>query len=196
MLSLAALNAAQYRLAGKISFLLCDDVAHTLRALEPFDVVVCNSVLEYVADAQLQSVQQSLDSMLKPGGYLFVLGTSNRLSLREVHSGRWFVNYLPKPVDRWLRPAREIQRGLSPIAARLGFGQHYDNLDQSDRAKSYLTAQREMGATWSKLCLLGIAGALAESVRLDGRHADSQPEFEAQEAKHARELTPHVIMTG
>lgn len=48
----------------------------------------CNSVLEYVQLRHLADLLLEIDRVLAPGGVLLVLGTSNRLWPREVHSGR------------------------------------------------------------------------------------------------------------
>jgi ubiquinone/menaquinone biosynthesis C-methylase UbiE len=60
-----------------------------------FDIVILNSVLEYVSPNQRAGVLDELDRVLKPGGQLVIHGTSNRLSPREAHSGKWLINYVP-----------------------------------------------------------------------------------------------------
>ena len=77
-----------------------------------FDFVLANSVLEYVAPAQLDAVISELHRVLVPGSLMLVCGTASRLAPREVHSGRWLVNYLPRGMDRLT--GRQLQRGLSP----------------------------------------------------------------------------------
>lgn len=77
-----------------------------------FDLVIANSVLEYVAPEQLDDVMAEIHRVLKPGGGMLVLGTASRLAPREVHSGRWLVNYVPRQVDRLL--GKDFQRGLAP----------------------------------------------------------------------------------
>jgi SAM-dependent methyltransferase len=77
---------------------------------------LCNSVLEYVRPDQLAAIVGELRRVLKPGGRLLVTGTSSRLSPKEVHSGRWLVNYLPRRIDSWLGRCR--QRGLDPFRLR------------------------------------------------------------------------------
>lgn len=73
-----------------------------------FDLVIANSVLEYVAPDQLHDVMAEIQRVMKPGGQMLVLGTASRLAPREVHSGRWLANYLPRAL------APDLQRGLSP----------------------------------------------------------------------------------
>lgn len=77
-----------------------------------FDLAVANSVLEYVDPAALDRAIGELHRVLRPGGTLFVCGTASRLALLERHSRRWFVNALPRRVDRLI--GRTLQRGLSP----------------------------------------------------------------------------------
>lgn len=77
-----------------------------------FDLAIANSVLEYVDRARLDAVLAELHRVLRPGGAMFVCGTASRLALRERHSNRWFVNWLP----RIFGPS--LQRGLSPALLR------------------------------------------------------------------------------
>lgn len=77
-----------------------------------FDLVVANSVLEYVDPARLREVIAEIRRLLRPGGHLFICGTASRLALRERHSGRWLVNLLPRIGDRLT--GKPLQRGLSP----------------------------------------------------------------------------------
>jgi len=77
-----------------------------------FDMVLANSVLEYVEPDHLDAVLAELHRLLRPGGRMLICGTASRLAPREVHSRRWFVNYLPRGVDRLL--GRSLQRGICP----------------------------------------------------------------------------------
>lgn len=120
---LARCNAARY---GHSDIVLrhVPDTRHLPFADARFDFILCNSVLEYVRPEQLAGIVGELRRVLRPGGRLLVTGTSSRLSPKEVHSGRWLVNYLPRRVDSWL--GRCLQRGLSPLRlhrlVRDGFG--------------------------------------------------------------------------
>ncbi|MEO8249526.1 MAG: class I SAM-dependent methyltransferase [Burkholderiales bacterium] len=163
-IDLAQLNAAQYALKQPVSFLHVADSTAIPFSGECFDVVVCNSVLEYVAPTQLKAVQTELNRVLKPGGALFVMGTSSRLAAREVHSRRWLVNYLPSVLDSFLELNGSVQRGIWPCAVRHGFGSHYDDLDHLDRAQAYFQARQLMGASRLKLGLLRVAARLAATV--------------------------------
>lgn len=79
-----------------------------------FDLIVANSVLEYVDDDALAPTIAEYHRLLRPGGRLLICGTASRLSPKESHSGRWFVNYWPKAFDSLT--GRPLQRGLSPLA--------------------------------------------------------------------------------
>lgn len=104
-----------------------------------FDFVLCNSVLEYVDPAQLGAILSELRRVLKPGGRLLVTGTSSRLAPREVHSGRWLVNYLPRRVDRWQGRCR--QRGLSPFLLRRLVRDGFVDEDGADRGRGWTAAR-------------------------------------------------------
>jgi len=79
---------------------------------DSFDLVVANSVLEYVGPDRLDAVIGEIRRVLRPAGHLFICGTASRLALFERHSRRWLVNYIPRAVDRITGCA--LQRGLSP----------------------------------------------------------------------------------
>jgi len=102
---------------------------------QSFDFVSANSVLEYVEAPKLMAVCHDLDRVLKPGGVLFIGGTSNRLMPREAHSYRWFVNYLP--TDRW-------QQGLWPWRLRMAFPGYRDLIAES-KGQLFLEAKRIAG---------------------------------------------------
>lgn len=140
---LAQLNAARYGIDG-IDFAHVPDSRRLPFGDGQFHLVACNSVLEYVAAAELAAVQHELDRVLAPGGLLLLTGTSNRLWPRESHSGNWLGNYLPRAADRlWGAP---LQRGIWPWTARHGFGPHYDNLDTADPDNFFARSRRRMGA--------------------------------------------------
>jgi SAM-dependent methyltransferase len=113
-------------------------------APETFDGIVCNSVLEYIPARILPAIQRELDRVLIPGGLIFIIGTSNRLAPREMHSGRWFTNYLPEWATAFLaNDAATLPRGVSPLQVRRGFGS-YDNMDWDDAGRAYLEARARM----------------------------------------------------
>jgi len=152
---LAGLNAASYGFAHAIELLHAPDTRRLPFADGHFDVVICSSVLEYVPHDILGAVQRELDRVLKHGGTILIQGTSNRLWPREVHSGRWFVNYLPRAVDRLL--AADIRRGVFPWQMRRGFGPAYSDAGLLDRGAGYLEARRRMGVSAARRMLLRTA---------------------------------------
>ncbi|WP_317202823.1 class I SAM-dependent methyltransferase [Janthinobacterium sp.] len=153
-LSLARLNAARYGI-GNIDFSHVADARRLPFAARQFDLVACNSALEYVKHGELAAVQGEIDRVLAPGGMILLTGTSNRLWPREAHSGRWLVNYLPRALDRWR--GKPLQRGVWPWTVRKGFGPHYDNLDTAHANNFFCRSRRGMGAPPAllKLLLLG-----------------------------------------
>ena len=149
-LEVAALNAKRYGLAERIHFQQVTEGTPLPFPPESFDVIICNSVLEYVKHPGLPKLQSNLDQLLKPGGLLLVFGTSNRIWPMEVHSGQWFTNYLPHTLDPWLnRPAR---RGVWPWQARWGFGR-YDDVIAGRGADAYLQIKQAMGLKGKKLAV-------------------------------------------
>ena len=118
-LEMARLNTKRYGSAA-IRFRPVHEGERLPFADGEFDVVTCNSVLEYVRPELLAGVQRELNRVLKPDGLLLVFGTSNRLSPVEMHSGEWFKNYIPRRFDQVL--GRQRERGVSPWKLRRGFG--------------------------------------------------------------------------
>lgn len=114
---IAMANLERHGLTGEID--LVEAGAPLPFAGAAFDIVIANSVLEYVEPALLAAVIAELHRVLRPGGRLFLCGTASRLALRERHSGRWLVNFLPTAVDRLV--GKPFQRGLAPwrLAAAL-----------------------------------------------------------------------------
>jgi ubiquinone/menaquinone biosynthesis C-methylase UbiE len=163
-LRIARANAERYEVAHRIDFVHVGDTTHLPFASETFDLVTCNSVLEYVEARDLTRVQREIDRVVRPGGIIVVSSTSNRLWPREVHVGSWFSNYVPMWVERWLRrPA--LHRGVSPWRVRYGFGS-YENLDRSDRGHAYMEARRRRGATPAIRLINGLALACGTSLGL------------------------------
>lgn len=158
-LAVARLNTRRYGSAG-IQFHLLHEGQPLPFPDRSFDVVTCNSVLEYVHPDLLAGVQRELDRVLRPGGLLLIFGTSNRLLPIEAHSSEWFNNYIPKSLDRLSGRPRE--RGVWPWRLRHGFGPGYENLF-SGRAgtQRFLELKRSMTGNGWKLRLLGALGALS-----------------------------------
>lgn len=141
--SLARLNAERYGI-DDIDFAHVADSRRLPFADGQFQLIACNSVLEYVEPDELADVQRELDRVLAPGGMILLTGTSNRLWPQEAHSGRWLVNYLPRWLDRlWGKP---LQRGMWPWQARHGFGPHYRNLDTAAPDNFFARSRVRMGA--------------------------------------------------
>lgn len=123
-----------------------------------FDFVTCASVLEYVNPRYLPSLIREIDRVLIAGGVLLVLGTSNRLAPREVHSRAWLSNYIPGGWDKVLQPR---QRGIFPWQiTRMLTG--YVDLVSNDR-KRYFEIRQKTGDSPNKifaLRIIAVAGRL------------------------------------
>jgi len=91
---------------------------------DAFDLVIANSVLEYVPSALLVEVMTEIHRVMKPRGRMLVLGTASRIALREIHSHRWLVNYLPRFVDGIV--GKDLQRGLSPFLLKRAIAGRFD----------------------------------------------------------------------
>lgn len=126
-------NAERYGLGSAITFACHADSTALPWGDASFDLIVCNSVLEYVPIGILPAVLSELDRVLAPGGIVFVAGTSNRLSPVEIHSRRWFVNYAPRS---WGPAAHDVERGLFPWEVLRGFP-GYAQLDVEDGSRTY-----------------------------------------------------------
>jgi SAM-dependent methyltransferase len=159
-LALARANAERYGVTDRIRFLHVPNGETLPFALRSFDLVTCNSVLEYIPPAMLPGLQREIGRVLGTGGLVAILGTSNRLWPREVHSRR-FANYLPRFVDRFFA-GRWSRRGLTPWRVRAGFPGFQDVLAESPGR--LLRAKMRMGLGGLKLRVLrilcGVLGAL------------------------------------
>jgi ubiquinone/menaquinone biosynthesis C-methylase UbiE len=80
-----------------------------------FDFILANSVLEYVTTDHLPKIINEFHRVSAPHAQMLICGTASRLSPKEVHSGRWFVNYMPRFMDQILYGKANAQRGLSPL---------------------------------------------------------------------------------
>jgi SAM-dependent methyltransferase len=127
---------------------------------ETFDFVCCNSVLEYVDPGHLPGVLADLDRVLKPGGRIYIIGTSNRLWPVEVHSRGVLTNYLPQSLARRIRPPRGVQQGTFYWSMRRHL-RGYRNLDAVERNRPYLRAKRRtMDRSWRYYVLVAAAWVL------------------------------------
>ena len=156
LIELARANAACYDTPGQAKFMHVADTTALPFDDQAFDLISCNSVLEYVPHSLLHRVQKEIDRTLKIGGLIFITGTSNRLWPREVHSRKWLTNYLPRAWDAILYGGKEIKRGVFPWEILHGFGA-YENLDWRDGGRAFLESRRRMGMSEHKLKLLALA---------------------------------------
>ena len=132
-----------------------------------FDIVSCNSVLEYVDPPLLEGIAQELGRVLKEGGTIFIMGTSSRLAPREVHSCRWLINYLPLFIDRLVGHRVSLQRGVWPWRIR-GYFPGFRDLTLEDRGDAYISARRATGLATAKVrtlrTLIPIVGQVGWSI--------------------------------
>ncbi len=61
---------------------------------ETFDICICHSVLEYIPTDRHLYIRE-MWRILKPNGILFIGGSSNGIYPIEMHTGKWFINYIP-----------------------------------------------------------------------------------------------------
>lgn len=162
-LTLAKLNARRYGSLPLIRFVRLQEGAQLPFSDASFDVVTCNSVLEYVRAEHLAPLQRELDRVLHPGGEIVVFGTSNRLWPIEAHSHRWWVNYVPDAFDRMLGDA--VQRGVWPWQIRHGFGRYVDVLGMAG-AREYLNARNAARSSPFQRAALKILAHAASGVRI------------------------------
>ncbi|MFH1036309.1 MAG: class I SAM-dependent methyltransferase [Pseudomonadota bacterium] len=90
----AAVRAGLHGLQDRAQFIHLPDTARLPFEEDCFDLVIANSVIEYIfqdRDAYLGEMWR----VLQPGGLLYIGDTSNGLLPREMHSGRWLINYRP-----------------------------------------------------------------------------------------------------
>jgi SAM-dependent methyltransferase len=151
--AIAERNAARYG-EGKIGFVSLPAGTALPFPNGRFDFATCASVLEYVSPQHLPFVMKEIDRVLIPGGVLLVLGTSNRLAPREVHSRRWLSNYVPTKWDRLLGPR---QRGIFPWQITEGLRDYVD-LVANERAK-YFAVRDKIGDSPIKVAALKIIAA-------------------------------------
>jgi SAM-dependent methyltransferase len=120
MIRIAHANVARYGLQGRVAVHHVPDTRTLPFADSAFDVIIANSVLEYVADEYLDAIIADLHRVCAPDGQMLICGTASRLSPKEVHSGRWLVNYVPRFLDPIIY-GKSAQRGLAPwrLAAAL-----------------------------------------------------------------------------
>lgn len=156
-IEIARENAARYGQTDSITFTCHSDSTALPWPDGAFDFITCNSVLEYVPYAILPAVLSELGRVLAPGGILFVAGTSNRLSPVEIHSHRWFINYLPRSFGP---AASDVERGLFPSDVLRAFP-GYTQLDLEDRSTTYFDWKRGAGMSAPKRAILRAVDAVS-----------------------------------
>ncbi|AUX20848.1 hypothetical protein SOCEGT47_013240 [Sorangium cellulosum] len=151
------LNVARYGLSDKVRVLHVPDTTQMSFASGEFELVSCNSVLEYVPPDILHAVQREIDRVLAPWGFIVILGTSNRAWPVDVHSRRVLVNYVPHALRSYF-PGREIH-SVYPWQLRYGFGDYAD-ISQQDRGRLIVDLKAKMGASAPRLLALAAANRL------------------------------------
>jgi ubiquinone/menaquinone biosynthesis C-methylase UbiE len=166
-LELARLNIRRYGVSDSIRLVRAAQTGALPFGDGTFDVIVCNSVLEYLPTQHLRATLRDLDRILRLGGYIVIHGTSNRLWPLEPHGQGWFVNYLPRAVDRITGVA--LQRGVWPSDIQWAFG-HYEDVLHGRGVVPYLKARNAtttglrttvLKCGWHTCRLLGIRADFA-----------------------------------
>ena len=153
LVEIAAANLARHGLDGVIG--QADEGRALPFADASFDLIVANSVLEYVDPAHLDAILADFHRLLRPDGLLFVCGTASRIALRERHSGRWLVNLLPRAIDRLT--GRVLQRGLSPWRLAMALRGHF----LAERGDAWLSARHAVhGAASPPVLACALLGRL------------------------------------
>jgi SAM-dependent methyltransferase len=140
--AVATARANTERWGGRLEFLHVRDTRRLPFGDESFDVVICNSVLEYVPPTQLPCVLAEISRVLAAGGIVLVHGTSNRLWPRETHSGQWLGNWLPTAV------APKRRRGVNPFAVKRQLSGYSDLLKDDPSAFKYIKRAQGMSPRW------------------------------------------------
>ncbi len=111
MVRIADANVKRHGLSACVLHL--DDTRNLPFDDASFDLIVANSVLEYVTPDHLDPIIAELHRVAAPDARFLICGTASRLAPREVHSRRWLVNFLPRWGDKFIY-GKPAQRGLSP----------------------------------------------------------------------------------
>jgi SAM-dependent methyltransferase len=157
-LTSARINTRRYGIDDHVSAVAISKRPHLPFRDGAFDLIVCNSVLEYIPSSDRDATLKELDRVLRPGGLMVILGTSNRAWPRELHSRRWLINYLP---DSMLRRLGISVVGISPMSLRRSFAT-YTDLMLSDLGHGFMRAKLRRGVRpWKVYCLGAIGRVLA-----------------------------------
>lgn len=156
---LTALNAERYGFEGRIHPRHVGDTTKLPFPDGAFDLVSCNSVLEYVPPEILGAMLGELDRVLARRGFVVIFGTSNRLWPHETHSDRWLMNYVPHRL-RPLFPGKRVE-SVSPFRLRAGFP-GYEELTLRDGGRLFVELKARMGTRGRRLRLVeGVSRLLA-----------------------------------
>ncbi len=158
-IEIARLNAERYGFGGKIRVEHVPDTTRLPFPDQAFDVISCNSVLEYVPTEILGAVQREIDRVLAPGGHVVILGTSNRLWPKETHTGRWLVSYVPRRFQK-LVVGRRVE-SVTPWRLRAGFP-GYADLGLRDGGQVLLDLKERMGVAGSRRRILAAANQILQ----------------------------------
>lgn len=94
--AIAHARARLYDVADRCQFECIGEGDALPVASNGFDLCICCSVLEYVADPQARKAcVQEMARVIHPGGQIF-MSVPNRLYPVEIHSGKWGWNYFPR----------------------------------------------------------------------------------------------------
>jgi len=102
-LDVARHRVAEHNLADRVRFHLLEHPPHLPFPDASLDVVFANALLEHIPPQQRAPHLQEWWRLLKPGGYLLLRETPNRLWPRDGHTtGLWLVPYMPLRLARWV----------------------------------------------------------------------------------------------
>ncbi len=108
-----------------------------------FDIVWAQAIMEHVVPDQRRFVLRELWRVLRKDGILIIMGTPNRLWIKEFHtSNLFFVNYLPLDIAIWV--ARHCSRRVPMDQSKAAF------LSDGFRGCTYWEIKRELQ---NALCL-------------------------------------------
>jgi len=164
-IELARLNAQRYGVENNINFMYLEDTLNLPFDNTSFDLISCNSVLEYIPDNDFKQVIEEIDRVLKQDALLLINATSSKLWPREVHSGRWFINYLPTSMDRWLAQYGRIERGVNPFYLNKLL-KNYTNMDIQTQGKLYYKSKKMMSDGKLKLFIINFLTKLLKPLNL------------------------------
>ncbi len=101
LVRITRLRARDLGFGGNIRARLVEDTRNLPFADNSFYVIVCNAVIEHIHPALRRSHLEELWRVLKPGGYIFIMETPNRLWPKEGHTtGLPLVPYMPLRMAR------------------------------------------------------------------------------------------------